>query len=107
MLEKIINSNYLHYLVLAVVPLLILGPFLPDLIISLSSIFFLIFVFKKKYFYLFHNKVFYLFIIFCLICILSSILSKNIIFSFYGSLFYFRIGIFAFFIKYLLDKNPE
>ena len=106
-LEKIINSNYFQYLVLAVAPLLILGPFFPDLIISLSSIFFLIFVFKKKYFYLFHNKVFFFFIIFCLICILSSILSKNIIFSFYSSLFYFRIGIFAFLIKYLLDKNPE
>lgn len=107
MLEKIINSNYFQYFVLAIVPLLVLGPFFPDLIVSLSSIFFLIFVFKKKYFFLFNNKIFFYFITFCLICILSSILSKNIIFSFYSSLFYFRIGIFAFLIKYLLDRNPD
>jgi O-antigen ligase len=107
MLEKIINSNYLQYFVLAIIPLLVLGPFFPDLIVSLSSIFFLIFVFKKKYFYLFNNKIFFFFITFCLICIVSSILSKNIIFSFYSSLFYFRIGIFAFLIKYLLDRNPD
>lgn len=42
---KKININFLIALI---IPFLIWGPFFPDLIISLSSLLFLIYLFKKK-----------------------------------------------------------
>jgi O-antigen ligase len=45
-----------------IVPLLILGPFLPDLIISSLSLWFLYFSFKSKIFFIYKNKFFLIFI---------------------------------------------
>jgi hypothetical protein len=74
--------------------LLISGPFLSDLGLSLVAILFLINSIKnnlKKYY---NNYYFKFFFIFCLILILSSLLSDNILISLKNSLFYFRFGIF-------------
>ena len=102
---KKLNINLLLALI---IPLLILGPFLPDLIISLSSLVFLIYLFKKKNFNYFNKKVVITFFVFCLYCILVSIFfAKNRIFSFESSLFYFRIGIFACLIWFLIEKNKK
>lgn len=106
-LDNFINSNYFKYPILAILPLLVTGPFFPDLILSLSSAIFFLFIIKEKKFVLFKNKIFFYFILFCIICILSSVLSDNIFFSLNSSLFYFRIGIFAFLIKYLLDIDGK
>ena len=43
---------------------------------------------------------------FYFVCILSSLLSDNVLLSF-GSLFYFRIGIFCLLISYLIDKDKN
>ena len=53
---------------------------------------------------MFKNTFFYFFIGFCLVCILSSFLSEDILLSLKSSLFYVRIGIFALLISYLIDK---
>ena len=91
-----------------IIPFLIWGPFFPDLIISLSAFTFLIYVIRKKVFYYFNNKILIIFLIFCIYCILLSIfVAKNTLLSLQSSLFYFRIGIFACLIWYLIEKNKK
>jgi O-antigen ligase len=105
-----ININYISIVSLlcaSLVPLLVTGPFLPDLIVSLLSLWFLYYSFKHKMYYIYRNPYFYAFISFSLVCILSSLLSDNILFSLKSSLFYFRIGIFALLISYLIDQNRK
>jgi O-antigen ligase len=91
-----------------IIPFLIWGPFFPDLIVSLSALVFLVYVVKKKEFYYFNNKPLIIFFIFCIYYILVSIfVAKDMMLSFESSLFYFRIGIFACLIWYLIDKNKK
>jgi O-antigen ligase len=91
-----------------IIPFLIWGPFFPDLIVSLSALVFLVYVIKKKKFYYFNNKPLIIFFIFCFYCILISIfVAKDRMLSFESSLFYFRIGVFACLIWYLIDQNKK
>ena len=90
-----------------VVPLLISGPFLPDLIISVTSIFFLYHVFKNKDFKYFKNNPLIIFFIFCFYCIICSLFADNVMFSLKSSIFYFRIGVFACVIWYMIDKDKS
>lgn len=108
MLMNISKLNHLKIIGLfsaSIVPLLVLGPFFPDLILSTLSLWFIYFSIKNKVYYKFNNIYFYLFLAFCLICLLSSLLAENILLSFESSLFYFRIGIFALLISYLIEKE--
>ena len=91
-----------------IIPFLIWGPFFPDLIVSLSAFAFLVYVIRKKVFRYFNNKSLIIFFIFCIYCILLSIfVAKNTLLSLQSSLFYFRIGIFACLIWYLIEKNKK
>ena len=91
----------------SLVPLLVTGPFIPDLIISFLSLWFLYYSFKYKIYNIYKNIYFYFFLSFCFVCMLSSLLSDNIFFSLKSSLFYIRIGIFALLISYLIDQNKK
>jgi hypothetical protein len=110
---KKINASNLNYINIIsvfcalVVPLLVTGPFLPDLMVSLLSSWFLYYSLRNKIYGIYRNPYFYTFIIFWLVCILSSLLSDNILFSLHSSLFYVRIGIFALLISYLIDQNKK
>ena len=91
-----------------IIPLLILGPLFPDLIVSFSSMFFLVYVLRNKMFFYFNNKPLIIFFVFCIYCILVSIFFANdFLLSFESSLFYFRIGIFACVIWYLIEKDKK
>jgi O-antigen ligase len=91
-----------------IIPFLIWGPFFPDFIVSLSALIFLFYVIRKKKFYYFNNKPLIIFFIFCFYCILISIfVAKDRMLSFESSLFYFRIGVFACLIWYLIDQNKK
>jgi O-antigen ligase len=105
--NKIDFITAISLLCAALVPLLVTGPFLPDLIVSSLSLWFLYFSLKHKMYYIYRNFYFYFFIAFCLVCILSSLFSENIFFSLKSSLFYFRIGIFAMLISYLINQNKK
>ena len=99
-------NNLKFYFVILVIPFLISGPFIPDLIVSLYSFLFLIHVFRKSLFFYFKKKPVFFFFIFCLYCILLSIfIAENIFFSLKSSFFYFRIGIFACLIWYLIEQK--
>jgi O-antigen ligase len=96
------------FIISLIIPFLIWGSFFPDLIVSLSTLVFLVYVIKKKKFYYFNNKPLIIFFIFCIYCILVSIfVAKDRMLSFESSLFYFRIGVFACLIWYLIDKNKK
>jgi O-antigen ligase len=89
------------------VPLLVTGPFLPDLLLTILSLWFLYYLLRKKIYNIFRNSYFYVFIGFWLVCILSSLLSVEILFSLKSSFFYIRIAIFALLISYLIDLNKK
>lgn len=105
--EKIFFISLPVILTSLIPALLITGPFLPDLAISICAIIFLINTFKNNLFLYYKNNFFYFFIIFCIWIIISSILSKNTILSFQSSLFYFRFGIFSLSTWYLLNQNEN
>lgn len=84
---------------------LITGPFLPDLFLSLGALFFLYICLRDKRFEYFRLRVFYIFLAFYFICILSSLFADDILLSFESSLFYFRFGVFACLVWYLIDQN--
>jgi O-antigen ligase len=105
---KLSNSEFVNLTLASIFPFLILGPFFPDAIVSISSLFFLYYVYKSKSFFYFNNKPLIIFFVFCIYCILLSLfISKNIFLSFQSSLFYFRIGVFSCFIWYLVDKDKS
>jgi O-antigen ligase len=103
------NGLYFFYFIIAsIVPFLIWGPFFPDLIVSLSSLIFLIYIFKNKLFYYFNKKPLVIFFTFCLYCILVSIfVAEDMMLSFESSLFYFRIGVFSCLVWYLIEQDKK
>jgi O-antigen ligase len=104
-LKKNLNFNFLFALI---IPFLILGPFFPDLIVSLSALIFLFYIIRKEKFYYFTNKPLIIFFIFCIYCILISVfVAKYKMLSFQSSLFYFRIGVFSCLIWYLLEQDKK
>jgi O-antigen ligase len=102
------KNTRINFILALIIPLLIWGPFFPDLIVSLSSIFFLFYIFKNKVFNYFKKSPLIIFFVFCIYCILVSIfLAPNIMMSFESSLFYFRIGLFSCLVWYLLEKDKK
>jgi O-antigen ligase len=102
------NSVLINLITSSIIPFLIWGPFFSDLIVSVSALFFLFYVFKNKEFYFFNSKPFVIFLFFCIYCILLSIfIAEDMMLSFESSLFYFRVGVFSCFIWYLIDKDKK
>ena len=104
---KYLNTTVFFLLISSIIPFLIWGPFFPDLIVSISTLFFSYYVFKNKKFYYFNNKPFIIFCIFCIFCIFSSLFAEDVLFSLKSSFFYFRVGVFSCFIWYLIDKDKS
>jgi O-antigen ligase len=95
-------------LIILIIPGLIWGPFVPDLIVSLSSLVFLVYVFKNKEYGYFKIKPLIIFFSFCLYCIVVSVfVASDVLMSFQSSLFYFRIGVFACVIWYLIEQDKK
>ena len=101
------NLDIISIVCACIIPLLILGPFLPDLIISVLSIWFIFFSLKERLYKVYFNTYFLFFIFFWFACVFSSLLSSEVIYSLKSSFFYLRIGVFAFLISYLLDQNKK
>ncbi len=97
--------NYLQFLVISIPLLLITGPFLPDLFLSLSVLSFLIYLVQKKELNFLNHKFFYIFLIFFSILVISSLLSDYSHKSLITSIGYIRFGIFIFVVSYLINKK--
>jgi len=105
---KYLNTTSINLIISSIIPFLIWGPFFPDLIVSVSTLFFLYYAIKNKNFYYFFNTPLIIFFIFCIYCTFVSIfVAEDVILSLESSLFYFRAGIFSCFIWYLIDKNKN
>ena len=104
---KYLYINLPNIVIVTIIPFLILGPFFPDLIVSISALFFLYYLLKNNNFYYFRKKPFIIFLVFCIICTIISLEAENISLSIKSSFFYFRIGVFSCFIWYLIDKDKS
>ena len=108
MKNQLIFFNLIPSWIIILMPaLLISGPFLSDLGVSLVAILFLINSLKNRLTKYYNNYYFKFFIFFCFILIISSLISKNTIISLKNSLFYFRFGIFSLGFWYLLENNKK
>ena len=105
--EKIFFENIPSYIIILMPVLLITGPFLSDLGVTIVAILFLINSKINNLSKYYNNLYFKIFIIFWIIIILSSLFSNNIISSLRSSLFYFRFGLFALSLWFLIDKNEQ
>ena len=87
--------------------LLLTGPFLPDLSVTVLAISFIYhsYIFKKKIY--FKNSIFYFFIFLWLIFLISSSLSDNSLISFKSSTTFIRHIIFIFLVSYIIHKNKN
>ena len=94
-----------RYIIILMPALLISGPFLSDLGVSIVTILFLINSKKNNLLKYYNNIYFKIFTIFCIILIISSFLSNNILVSLKNSFFYFRFGIFSLCFWFLIEKN--
>ncbi|MDA7605002.1 O-antigen ligase family protein [Candidatus Pelagibacter sp.] len=105
--EKFIFYHISTFLFSLIPLFLITGPFLSDLSVSLISILFLIYCFKKNNFSYFYNKYFYFFLIFWGYLILNSLINNFNLDSLKISFFYFRYGIFVIAIITLLNVDNK
>ena len=78
---NLFNKKYLSYLLLIFPPALVSGPFLPDLILTTSSIFFIIFLIINKNVNFLNTDFTKFFFIFYVFIILSSIFSDEVLFK--------------------------
>jgi len=101
------KTTLVNLLIVSIIPFLIWGPFFPDLIVSVSSLFFLFYVLKNNNFYYFDNTPFFIFILFCITSTISSLEAEDISLSIKSSVFYFRVGVFSCFVWYLIDKDKS
>jgi O-antigen ligase len=86
---------------------LVTGPFLSNLTISLCSLIFIINCYRNNIVKYFKSSFFKYFVFFTIILIISSIFSNYPFHSLKSSLFYIRFGIFSLLVWYLLDTNKN
>jgi len=103
--RSIVNFHYFQYLlIIMLVPLLITGPFLPDVICVFLAI--LCIIYKNEIISNFYNKkIFLIYLYFIIILILSSLFSNYVKLSLSTSLFYFRFILFSLAFSLILKKN--
>jgi O-antigen ligase len=105
--ERILFYNIPTILFSLIPFLLITGPFLSDLSISLISLIFIYFCLKKKDFSYFKNKYFYFFLFFWFYLIINTLINNFNLDSLKISVFYFRYGVFVVAVISLLNYNDK
>ena len=105
---KILQLLFVNrYLLLAFPWALVTGPFLPDLIICLSGLLFLIISLYRRYWNYYRNKFIFLFLIFYFFLLVRSFFTVDIWLSLESSLFYFRYLFFVLAVWYCSDNSPN
>ena len=99
--------NVINYSLLSIPIFLITGAFLADLALSVSCVFFLIFIIRKRQLSLLKDNYFFIFLIFYIIIIVSCLQSDYVEKIFLKNIFYFRFGIFLLVVKYIINKDKE
>ena len=96
---------FLSFLIYLLPIALVSGPAIPDIIISVCGIIYLINIFFIKKKNINYNPLIILIILWCAYLIILSLVSNNPLFSLESSLFFSRFFIFAFFISFIIQKN--
>lgn len=102
-----ISVNFLSYCIYLLPILLVTGPFLPDLFISICSVFFLIICFIRNDWRYFNNIFFKIFVIFYFYIVIRSLFYSIDFYEIKSSIFYIRFGVFSILIYYLCDFNVK
>lgn len=104
-----INNFFFNILptnLLIIIPiLLITGPFLSDLAITIIALVFIVNLFKNKLFKYINNIYFKIFIIFYFYLLINSLFLNYTFDSFKTSITYFRFGFFSLCVWYLIDLD--
>ena len=100
-------KNFLTFSICLLPAAMVSGPFISDLIISFCALYMIYLIITKKFIIKkFNLKIFSLYIFFCIYLILLSLFS-NFNDSLVPSLFYFRFGLFAILIIFLLEEKKN
>ena len=101
------NKIFLKVLIFIFIFSLVTGPFIPDLIVSVSSLFFIYFMIKKKLFSnIFDNKIIIFLILFYIYIFFNSFISYNILISLKSAIPFVRFILFALLVSYIFqDKD--
>jgi len=100
-MQAIILSRFLIY---ALPILLVSGPFLPDLVVSFLTLYFLIYLISQKKLNYFYNRYFLFFLFFWFYVSINSIFSEYFI-SIKSTLPYLRFGVFFILIAFLFERR--
>ncbi len=100
---KILEKIHFSCLIF-IIPALASGPFLPDFIVSVSGILFIIISILKKEFYYYKSFFFIIFSFINTYLIFNSLISQFPILSLESSLFYFRFSFLALSIWYAVEN---
>ena len=100
------SKIFLKILIFIFIFSLVSGPFIPDLIVSTSSLFFIYFMIKKKLFFnIFDNKIIYFLILFNIYIFFNSIISNDVLISLKSAIPFFRFIFFALLISYIFQNK--
>ena len=109
-IDKSLSIDVIFFSILLIcLPIVLIGPALPDIFLSLISFYFLIKSVKHKLWNYYKNPIFFCFLIFSFYGIIRSLFSDMPMASLAneGSVFYFRYIFFAMGTWYLLDNNAH
>lgn len=99
--------NYCSFLICLLPAALITGPLIPEIIVLICNIFFLIRVVQERNFKYFNNIFFKIFLVFWISLNILSLFSDYILYSLKYSFSYIRYGIFVLSIYYLITNNKN
>ncbi len=104
-MNKLTLKNFYQLIAILLPFSLIAGPAIADISIVILGLIYIFICVKNNDFKEFSNRYSLIFLFFCLFLIFSSLQSQNILLSLESSLFYFRFGLFALSINYILNNN--
>ncbi len=99
--------NFFSYLIIILPISIVTGPFLSDLIVSTSAIFFLIYSIKNKNYIYFNTIFFKLFFLFWVFIIISASFADEIFISLKSAIPYIRFALFVIFVLFLVNETKD
>ena len=111
----LLNSDFLKYrnlplvLIILLPPALVSGPAIPDILISVIALIFIITSIKNKLFFFYYHPISILFFVFYLVVLISGLLSDMPRVSLIEreAVFYFRFYVFSLAICYYVQNNQK
>ena len=101
------KSDYFYFLIFLIPPFIITGPLLPDLIISIIALIFLLLNYKNIIHVVKKDFFFKILFIFCILNVINSFFAQEQLISLKNSLTYFRFPLFIIAISYFFYCYPK